>query len=173
MYRRYRKDEGRWPEGVTLARAFIAGPLYQHVSTWTRYGQLGVQEYLDCNELCTRLPRLLEHRGDFLLVFAAAHTPAQLLVFEVGHGPSSIALCYGPWPGNAAWETQVQPALSPEMSLARTSWNRMPRLEDFGAAARDQPEATVVERRRAWLDEDAGVRIGFGLRRRTFEATAP
>jgi len=162
MHRRYRKSEDGWSEGLVHARTFIGGPLHRHVSTWPRYGQFGVQEYLDCGELRRRLPRLLDQRGEFVLVFGAEPTSVQLLVVEVGGEQGPIALCYGPWPGIDAWVAQVEPALSPGLPLSHSFWNRMPRLEDLGGAG-NRPDASVVERRRLWLDENAAGVPAFSL----------
>ena len=168
MYRRYHKDEEGWLGGLLQAQAFIAGPLLQHVAHWERYGQLGVQESLDCRELCERLHRLLDHRGAFTLVFDAALPQPKLLLIELGLPGHPVALCYGPWPGTSAWESQVQPALAPGLPLSRTFWNRMPRLKDLGDAGASADPGRP-ERRQAWVEE-AAAPLHFVPHKRVFEA---
>jgi hypothetical protein len=124
MYRHYGRGEAAWLDATRRAKAFIAGPLYRHVTTWPRHGRLGVPEGIDGAALCALLPRLLEEHGELGLLRAADGD--RLLVLPV-HGPREVAvLCYGPWPGIEVWENHVEAALPPGANLLDTRWNVMP-----------------------------------------------
>jgi hypothetical protein len=125
MYRHYGRGEAAWLDAIRRAKAFIAGPLYRHVTTWPRHGRLGVPEGIDGAALCTLPPPLLEEHGEFGLLSAADGD--RLLVLPL-HGPREVAvLCYGPWPGIEVWEAHLEPALPPGANLLGTRWNVMPR----------------------------------------------
>ncbi len=150
MYRRYSKGDDSWLEGLALASEFIVGPLFLHVSTWTRYGQLGVQDGLNCTDLCARLPRLLKALGEFGLLRSTSGQ-VELLVVEVGDADDSTALCYGRWPGVQIWELEVMTQLSRGQPLSRTFWNRMPRLSDADALDTRAPVDEFTNRRQVSL----------------------
>jgi hypothetical protein len=124
MYRRYARGETAWPEAARRAKAFIADPLYRHVTTWPRHGRLGVPADMDGPELCSLLPLLLESHGEFGLLHGTGSD--RLLVLPVHDAREFIVLCYGPWPGIETWESVVEPELPRGATLLHTRWNVMP-----------------------------------------------
>ena len=118
MYRQYVRGDNNWFNGLRFANDFIDGALARHIRTWTRYGHLGVQDNINCDELRARLPVLIDKLGSFGLLIEES-TAVRLLV---------------PWPGNETWTLRIGPRLSSGVSLSRTFWNRMPRLGDASAA---------------------------------------
>jgi hypothetical protein len=139
MYRHYGRGEAAWPDAARRAKAFIAGPLYGHVTTWPRHGRLGVAADIDGPTLCALLPRLLEAHGEFGLL--GGENGDRLLVLPVHAAREFTVLCYGPWPGIETWESVVEPELPRGATLLHTRWNVMPALEGTRLAQPVRKEA--------------------------------
>jgi hypothetical protein len=147
MYRHYGRGEAAWQDAARRARAFIAGPLYRHLTTWPRHGRLGVPPDVDGTALCALLPDLLEAHGELGLLCGTDGD--RLLVLPVHGARELVVLCYGPWPGLETWERGVEPELPRGATLLHTRWNVMPVREGTRLVPPERRQAA----RKATLEE--------------------